>query len=244
MADPIDLAAAQQRLEVRRQTLGIPTPIPTPTIASARRLAAPPSPPSRRPAPRSREPDPAAVFWARAARLPQLMAAAGVMPEHADGAQADFPPEVTEDLRAGWDQPGMLITGRIGTGKTRLAAAIVRRFVLGGVAVKFLLARELFMAIRDTYREHAERTELEVYRELSGIDCLVIDDLGREGSLTPQVLSVLHAILSQRIGHGRRTIITTNLSLADIGRAYDPAIASRLGLFGCMVLDGNDRRRA
>lgn len=246
MADAIDLKAAQARLDERREALGIRRPTHTPRIGSACVSSALSSLPEQPPAEAKHEPSPVAIsraFWSRAARLEGLMLAAGAMLEHADASQADFPAEVTEALRAVWDRPGVLITGQVGRGKTHLAAALVRRHVLGGATVRMLVARELFMAIRDTYRENAERTELQVLRELTELDCLVVDDLAREGAMTPQVLSVLHLVLSKRIGNRKRTIVTTNLSLAQIEQHYDAAIASRLGTFGVVVLDGADRRR-
>lgn len=244
MAEAIDMEAAQGRLEAKRRELGIRPPTHMRRIGSvcvdSAKHSLPDSPVPAGP-PVRRE---GRGFWGRAAELSRLMRQAGVMPEHAAATLADFPAPIVEDLRAAWDGRGVLLTGRVGGGKTHLAAALVRRHVLAGVSVQFVLARDLFMLIRDTYRDNAERTELHVLREFSGIDLLVIDDLGKEGSITPQVLSVLHVILSKRIGHDLRTVITTNLSLREIGAEYDPAIESRLATFGVVVLDGADRRRA
>ncbi|MDX2165697.1 MAG: hypothetical protein SF182_01480 [Deltaproteobacteria bacterium] len=97
--------------------------------------------------------------------------------------------------------------------------------------------------MRDTYQDGAAASELEVLTALKTADVLVLDDLGREGRVSEQVQSLLHAILDERIRRRLLTFITTNLQGRDIAARYDGAIASRLALFDHLVIRGEDRRQ-
>ena len=58
-------------------------------------------------------------------------------------------------------------------------------------------------------------------------ELLILDDLGSE--LTTQfVQSALYELLNSRLVGERRTVISSNLSLNDVRRRYQPMIASRL----------------
>jgi DNA replication protein DnaC len=172
---------------------------------------------------------------------------AGVMEEHAAAKLEEFP---KVDAEIVWS-PTIRIHGPIGTGKTRLAIAILREKYIGeGGTLRFALAGDVFSEIRETFRDNSPRSEREVVDELCALDLLVLDDLGREGGFrlrqsSEYVLSILHRLLSRRLGErfNKHTIITTNLTLDEIEAQYDEGIASRLSTFEEVILTGADRRR-
>lgn len=183
------------------------------------------------------------VFWKRAARLRPAMESAGVWPEFIKASLADFPQFSMEIA-----EQSALVTGPVGVGKSRLAAALVRVALLSGRTARFVLAGDLFSEIRETYRDESEQSERQVVESLCSFDLLVIDDLAREGGFrgrqsSEHVMSILHRVLSKRNGALRRTVVTTNLTIDEIEAAYDSAIASRLGSYRELVLLGSDRRR-
>lgn len=188
--------------------------------------------------------DKARAWWEHAANLAGYMERAGVLLEHADATPMDFSPVVREQLDAcaNGSASGLLVCGPVGTGKTRFAAAAVRLWLLRRRSVVCTLARQMFRRIRSTYQEGSEESEDYVIEEFCTTDLLVIDDLGREGRITAPVMADLHEVISRRLGNRLPTIVTTNLSLDEIATSYDAAIASRLGVFECVVLDGGDRR--
>lgn len=188
-------------------------------------------------------------FWLRASKpkkMRERMLIAGVMPEHVDAWLSDFEVDYSACVDAGI---GLVVYGTVGTGKTRLAAALVRCFLLLGLNARFVLARQLFREIRDTYRDESSQSETQVVDALCAHDVLVIDDLAREGGFrarqsSEHVLSVLHEVITRRNGHGHRTVVTTNLALDEIAEQYDEAIASRMSCWPAVMMAGKDRRGA
>lgn len=164
--------------------------------------------------------------------------------EHAGARLTDFPQEVGSDVRPllVGGAVGLFVAGNVGAGKTRLLAGICREFRLAGKHVGFTLAKALYRRLWESFRDGATETESAVLRHFAEVDFLAIDDLGREGRITPAVVSALHEILSERISHGRPTAVSTNLDIGQIAEVYDAAIASRLGLFLALPLLGADRR--
>ena len=70
---------------------------------------------------------------------------------------------------------------------------------------------------------------------------LVMDDLASYRA-TPHVHDTLLGILATRYDNFRKTIITSNASLADIGRWLDPRLADRLRE-GLVLESGRESRR-
>jgi DNA replication protein DnaC len=105
---------------------------------------------------------------------------------------------------------GLLIIGKIGTGKTHLAVGIIKELVLNrGVACLFYDYRELLKEIQNSYNASVQTTELDVLRPVFETDVLVLDELGAVKP-TEWVWDTVSLILNTRYNDNRTTIITTN----------------------------------
>jgi DNA replication protein DnaC len=108
------------------------------------------------------------------------------------------------------DGMGLLLIGKIGTGKTHLAVGILKELILQrGVACLFCDYRELLKEIQNSYNSSVQTTELEVLRPVFETDVLVLDELG---AVKPSewVWDTVSLILNTRYNNNRTTIITTN----------------------------------
>jgi DNA replication protein DnaC len=105
---------------------------------------------------------------------------------------------------------GLLLIGKIGTGKTHLAVGILKELILQrGVPCLFCDYRELLKEIQNSYNSSVQTTELQVLRPVFETDVLVLDELG---AVKPSewVWDTVSLILNTRYNNNRTTIITTN----------------------------------
>lgn len=171
----------------------------------------------------------------------KLLGDAGLPARYREARLADFPARY-RNL-----QGGLYLTGPAGTGKTRLAAAILRQVLVeedtGGVfGPQFIEVPELLLDIRGTFRDGSERTEEGLLAEYANSDLLILDDLGAEKP-TEWVTQTLYLLINRRYGSEKRTIITSNLGLSELGNRLGDRIVSRVaGMCQVVELTGKDRR--
>jgi DNA replication protein DnaC len=123
---------------------------------------------------------------------------------------------------------GLLIIGKIGTGKTHLAVGITKDLISRGVPCLFYDYRELLKEIQNSYNATVQTTELDVLRPVFEIDVLVLDELGAVKP-TEWVWDTVSLILNTRYNNNRTTIITTNFEdqpAAGANGATSPARAA------------------
>ena len=140
----------------------------------------------------------------------------------------------------------LLLQGEPGLGKTYLSACVARVVAKKGCSVCYDTAASALAAFerqkfsRDP--EEQEQAARRVERMLS-CDLMILDDLGTE-MITPMSLSALYTLINSRLVSGRRTIISTNSSDADLEKLYTPQICSRLaGDYLSLPFAGQDIRR-
>jgi DNA replication protein DnaC len=108
------------------------------------------------------------------------------------------------------DGAGLLLIGKIGTGKTHLAVGIVKELILErGIGCLFCDYRELLKQIQNSYNTSVQTTELDVLRPVFDAEVLVLDELGAVKP-TEWVWDTVSLILNTRYNNNRTTIITTN----------------------------------
>lgn len=121
----------------------------------------------------------------------------------------------------------LFLTGAPGLGKTFLSACIARVVCEAGYSVVYDTAVHIFSSFEDAkFGRGGEEAATDTQRYLS-CDLLILDDLGSE--LTSQMSqSALYTLINTRLMEDKHTVISSNLSLNDVRRRYQPMIASRL----------------
>ena len=134
----------------------------------------------------------------------------------------------------------LLFNGGTGLGKTFLSACIARTVADRGFSVVYESAGHLFSKLEKAKFNPTEESRREAAR-LTDCDLLILDDLGTE--LPGQfVTAALYGLLNDRLLGGKPMIISTNLTIEELGRRYSPQIASRLYGFKRLVFLGEDIR--
>lgn len=138
----------------------------------------------------------------------------------------------------------LFFNGDTGLGKTFLSACIARVVADKGYSVVYDMACSIFSAFEEEKFSKSDdpdglRSALRRYFES---DLLIIDDLGTEMT-TSFTISALYELLNTRLVAGKKTIISSNLSLDELRRRYTPQIMSRLeGEFQILRFYGRDIR--
>lgn len=135
----------------------------------------------------------------------------------------------------------LFLTGAPGLGKTFLSAAIARVVSEQGYSVVYDTAVNIFTNFENAKFGRGEDSAAAVERYLS-CDLLILDDLGSE--LTSQMSqSALYTIVNSRLIGDKHTVISSNLSMDEIRRRYQPMTASRLeGEYRELTFLGQDIR--
>lgn len=107
-------------------------------------------------------------------------------------------------------------------------------------SAKFVNFASLMLEVKSSF-DSKEETEQKVISKYCNYDILVIDDIGTE-KYSEYVQAVIYTILNTRYEKMKPTIITTNLSSADMNSSYGSRILSRVASGVVITLDGKDMR--
>jgi len=136
------------------------------------------------------------------------------------------------------DRPSLMLMGTTGTGKTHLAAAITNAAIAAGKE-----------AIFGTWDDHTDRLkddfnnpDADYLNKLKSAELLVIDDL-YDYDQSSWEQKTMFKVINARTADGLATVITTNLTPAQIESAFGQRIASRLkGSCRISMMQGKDYR--
>lgn len=168
---------------------------------------------------------------------------ARIPPRYRDASLTDFKRSV-QDFVLLWfsSKPttGLLITGKVGCGKTYLAAAMCRsQLLIREQNLRFDRFADFYSRLRESYRTNAP--EESIFGNLTKVKYLYLDDLGT-GSLSDHERRATHDLLDRRWNAELPTIITTNWTIEQIAARMDDRIADRLQSYVPLLLEGESRR--
>ena len=136
---------------------------------------------------------------------------------------------------------GLVLYGNTGCGKTHLSVSLMREQLLKNIKkeigandnfykreeMEFITVPDLLLEIRSSFRDGAENTEESLINHYSEVDFLILDDLGSEKA-SEFAITTLYIIIDRRDRDMKSTVITTNLSPAEIENQLNARIASRM----------------
>ena len=136
----------------------------------------------------------------------------------------DYAAHLKENLKNG---TGLLLAGGYGTMKTTMAVAVLRQLVESGghgLILPMCSLIDHLYTLRTLNREEWARFE----ERIRATSLLIIDDLGGENTDQSWILAKVDSILTDRYNRMRPTIITTNLTRAELQNTYSGRIIDRL----------------
>jgi DNA replication protein DnaC len=111
-------------------------------------------------------------------------------------------------------EPGLLLMGPCGAGKTHLAVAALKNIALRGYSGLFYDYRELLKQIQDSYNAESQSTEMSVLEPVLTAEILILDDVGSSKPSLWALETVGH-VLNTRYNEKRVTLLTTNFLDSD-----------------------------
>jgi len=139
----------------------------------------------------------------------------------------------------------LFFNGAPGLGKTFLSACIARVVADNGYSVVYDMAASIFAKFEEakfSRTEDPEESRAEVRRCLE-CDLLILDDLGTEMT-TAFTVSALYELVNTRLVTGKKTIVSSNLTINELRRRYSGQIMSRLeGEYQVLTFRGEDIRK-
>ena len=138
--------------------------------------------------------------------------------------------------------PNLLLSGKSGLGKTFLLHAIAHRLVERDIMPVYTSAYHLLEVARKAYFENNS----DKLAEMMNAPVLLIDDLGTEPMLQSITIEQLFNLLNERQLNRRHTVISTNLTMAELKERYTERVSSRLldeSSWRRLVFTGSDVRK-
>lgn len=105
-----------------------------------------------------------------------------------------------------------VFSGRLGTGKTHLAATIVQALIEKDVLrVRYVSALDMIRMVRETWRRDSDTSEIELLDRMAGYDLLVLDEVGVQYGTDAEKITTFD-VINRRYQNVVPTIVVTNLN--------------------------------
>lgn len=126
------------------------------------------------------------------------------------------------------------VVGNRGTGKTCLAAALVRASARRGASVRYAKAMDIFLTVRASFRADSKTSELTALAAFIQPQLLVIDEMQERGE-TKWEDRLLNYVIDKRYDAQRDTILIANLTELQLATQLGASIASRIDEAGGVI---------
>lgn len=122
----------------------------------------------------------------------------------------------------------VFLTGPVGGGKTTLVAAALCDLMRAEIPAVYMPEAQLYKRLEDIRRAPFGEKHVDVIAVLSRCRVLALDDLGTTEALDKRQRDAIEAIVCARYDGNKPILVTSNLTLSDVGRLHGERVASRL----------------
>ena len=121
-----------------------------------------------------------------------------------------------------------IFSGKPGTGKNHLAAAICNELLLRGKSVLIITVADIMSAMKDTFGNR-ETSEEQLLNDLSMVDLLVIDEIGMQTESRYEKV-IINQIVDRRSSSKRPTGMLTNSNMEEMNKLLGERVMDRMRL--------------
>lgn len=122
-----------------------------------------------------------------------------------------------------------VFSGKPGTGKNHLAAAICNSLLLRDFSVLIITVADMMLAMKDTFHHAANTTEEQLIDDLSRVDLLVIDEIGMQFESRYEKV-IINQIVDRRSSSKHPTGMLTNLNSHEMSALLGERVMDRMRL--------------
>ncbi|MXP51430.1 DNA replication protein DnaC [Pantoea sp. SoEX] len=122
-----------------------------------------------------------------------------------------------------------VFSGRPGTGKNHLAAAIGNELILRGKCVLIVTVADLMSSMKATFNETSDITEDQLIKNLSDVDLLIIDEIGIQSESRYEKM-IINQIVDRRSSSKRPTGMLSNLDHNNMNSLLGERVMDRMRL--------------
>jgi DNA replication protein DnaC len=150
------------------------------------------------------------------------------------------------------NQRGLFLHGSQGRGKTVIATAILRYELTRLLkrespyrSIQFMFIPDLVLELQSCFAPGSDKIVGDVIYRVADYDFLVLDGAGEGGRPSEFVIGAMGTLIHHReaVRKTKRTVITSNYSIQDLGERMDARITSRIaGMCEEIPFTGKDRR--
>lgn len=180
----------------------------------------------------------------RRARVQKLFSRSGISPLHAECTFDNYAVQ-HEGQRKALEMArefvfkfprvgGFVFSGKPGTGKNHLAAAIGNALINQGKGVLIITLADIMTSLKSTFKKGTGRDESAMLDAYTALDLLVIDEVGvQHESRYEQV--VISQIVDRRSSAKRATGMLTNLNYPELTELLGERVIDRMKMSGIWV---------
>jgi DNA replication protein DnaC len=164
------------------------------------------------------------------------------IPPRYESAIFEDVPEAIKEAYSNLSDKGIYIHGSVGTGKTHIAYALLKKTRADGRSAMFWNTTEMMRDIRrDLDRDSYDKTHTDSFlMDFKGV--LFLDDIGSE-KMTDWVAETFYLIINRRYNYILPTVFTSNFSIAELAdRIGDRTVSRIVEMCKVIPLNGDDRR--
>ena len=176
----------------------------------------------------------------RAMKMQRIMGRSGIRELHMNCSFDNYRVEndgqrkalaLAREYAAGFDNSiaSFVFSGRPGTGKNHLAAAIGNDLILRGKSVLIVTVADLMSSMKGTFSGGSDITEERLLQDLSHVDLLVIDEIGMQSESRYEKV-IINQIVDRRSSSKRPTGMLSNLDPAGMNGLLGERVMDRMRL--------------
>ena len=127
-----------------------------------------------------------------------------------------------------------ILLGAPGTGKTTLAVGILKHVLEKGGTGLYTTLMDMLARIKATYGKDAAESEQTVIQQLTSVDLLVVDEIGRSVDSSYETAQFFR-LLDRRYRQVKPVILVTNMNTKDFSDFIGPSAVDRLREAGGVI---------